>query len=93
MSADEKAAHTKGPWLAAARPSSFVGWPVVSPSDMGRSVCNVTTGHDQSEANARLIAAAPDLLAACQSWLEEVEGTYPFESLAPTRAAIAKASA
>lgn len=56
--------HTKGPWMAAARPSSVVGWPVVAPADMGRSVCNVTVGHDQSEANARLIAAAPELLEA-----------------------------
>lgn len=43
------------------------------------------------EANARLVDAAPDMLAALKSWLEEVDGTYPFESLEPTRAAIAKA--
>ena len=69
------AAHTSGQWLAAAKPSSFVGWPVVS-SPSGRLVCDVShvsfpSSHPASgpmyaeaEANARLIASAPDLLEA-----------------------------
>lgn len=54
---------TKGPWLAAAKPSSIVGWPVVAPHATGRSVCSVTV-HDEAKANADLIAAAPDLAEA-----------------------------
>ena len=69
--------HTAGPWMAADGPSSVVGWPVVGP--MGRSICNVSwmpkkaypdvsdtdyaAFNAECEANARLIAAAPDLLA------------------------------
>ena len=33
----------------------------------------------------------PALIDVLKSWVEEVEGTYPFESLPATRAAIAKA--
>ena len=67
---------TKGPWMAAAAPSSIVGWPVVG--RMGRSICNVSwmpkkaypdvsdadyaAFNAECEANARLIAAAPELL-------------------------------
>jgi hypothetical protein len=34
---------------------------------MGRSICNVTPGHEHSEANARLIAAAPALYEALEA--------------------------
>lgn len=59
---------TPGPWIAAAKPSSVVGWPVVSQT--GRSICSINyVGHSkidpkvpgdwafnqQSEANAQLI--------------------------------------
>lgn len=63
--------HTPGPWLAASRASSVVGLPVVAQS--GRSIASVTyfglgddfqMHNDECLANARLIAAAPDLLAA-----------------------------
>lgn len=64
-----RASHTKGPWIAAASKSSVVGLPVVAQS--GRSIANVTffdlgepfkRHNEESYANARLIAAAPDLL-------------------------------
>lgn len=92
--------HTKGPWMAAARPSSVVGWPVVSPAAMGRSICNVTVGHEDSEDNARLIAAAPDLLEAlkgCLDGLEILSRANPKhkgikQDIAVARAAIAKAT-
>jgi len=81
--------HTPGPWMAASRPSSIVGWPVVAPGDGGRSVCNITTGHDQSEANAHLISAAPDLLAALKAVIAIADrATVEFDR---ARAAIAKA--
>lgn len=71
--------HTPGPWLAG-KPSSVVGWPVVSTRE-GRLICNINyvqrsqidpnvpgdrAFNAESGANARLIAAAPDLLKAAK---------------------------
>lgn len=54
--------HTPGPWTATER-GEFVNAP------NGRDICHIygqrTLGEDK--ANARLIAAAPDLLAALQA--------------------------
>ena len=49
-----------------------------------------------NEANARLIAAAPDLLAACEAIIEEqsigMYGAISNEGIAQLRAAIARAT-
>lgn len=73
-----KVMHTPGPWLAADKPSSAVGWPVVQ-QGVGRLICKVNyvqvtaiepaVGGEnkfnrESKANASLIAAAPELLEA-----------------------------
>lgn len=63
-----EARHTPGNWIAAPR-SSIVGRPIVS-APQGRSICNVTE-HDDAEANARLIAAAPELLAALKGLIPD----------------------
>lgn len=107
--------HTAGPWMAAASGSSVVGWPVVGP--MGRSICSVSwlpkkaypdvsvvgyaAFNSECEANARLIAAAPDLLAALKRqqanisrWRETGAPATPEESKSISGqidAAIAKA--
>ncbi len=75
--------HTPGKWLAAAKPSSVVGWPVVA-APMGQVICDVaiinkkpdhvsdgefSAYYAQVEANARLIAAAPDLFEALEAHL------------------------
>jgi hypothetical protein len=65
--------HTPGPWKAIKHP------------DAGYDIDHVATGHGivtdlgvESEENAHLIAAAPDLLAACEEfsaawgWEEEI---------------------
>ena len=56
--------HTPGPWAVA-----DVGEVVVCAT--GRTLCDVysspTTGDEQADADARLIAAAPELLAACEA--------------------------
>lgn len=100
--------HTPGKWLAAAKPSSVVGWPVVA-APMGQVICDVaiinkkpdhisdgefSAYYAQVEANARLIAAAPDLLEAlavlvtdCSQIWSEAE----FPALKQARAAIARA--
>ena len=104
--------HTKGPWMAAAKPS-YLGWPIV-PSPSGRMICDVThvshgpidpkvSGDDafnrESQANGRLIAAAPDLLEAlilleAEMVLSGNAGSKDYgwkPTIEKTRAAIAKA--
>lgn len=61
--------HTHGPWIAAAGPSSIVGWPVVGPRGRAIATVHYLRGdtpegkrvNAEAGANARLIAAAPDL--------------------------------
>lgn len=83
--------HTAGPWMAAASPSSIVGWPVIAAG--GRLICTIATppnnlerigkeaaGYkaflDECGANARLIAAAPDMLAALKAMVLNDTHTY-----------------
>lgn len=77
--------HTPGPWRIH---SDYIE------SDTGYEVCQVKTNHprnaDTQAANARLIAAAPDLLKACQS--AERHGLLPEFTCDKLRAAIAKAT-
>jgi hypothetical protein len=66
--------------MAAASPSSVVGWPVVQ-QGVGRSICSVSylpkdadsEVYAESEANARLIAATPELYEAAAKHLEWIE--------------------
>lgn len=102
--------HTPGKWMAAAKPSSIVGWPVVA-APMGQVICDVaiinkkpdhisdgdfSAYYAQVEANARLIAAAPELLEACMGLiagsdpLDEIAMPHEYASI---RAAISKATA
>lgn len=55
------AQHTPGKWMAPRR-TSVLGRGIVS-THQGRMVCTVAE-HDEAEANARLIAAAPDFADA-----------------------------
>lgn len=77
---------TSGTWMAAAKPSSVVGWPIVS-SPMGQAIANVHM-NDEAMANAHLIAAAPDLYKAL-AVMEQHHQTSPHIGL--VRAALAKA--
>ena len=89
------AGHTPGPWLAASSFSSAVGLPVVQ-QGRGRSIASVTffnlgegfENHDrESYANARLIAAAPDMVTAldwyadqlCEGWCEQSPDCAHFD--------------
>lgn len=79
--------HTPGPWELQAEPSRYgfhVGAPWhAKPGDLEVVVCEVfgTQGEDtrldsiQSAANARLIAAAPELLEACEFMMYEQNRT------------------
>lgn len=87
------AQHTPGPWRLEHRGSTFI---VDKPGDgyITRDVCRMdasTMSALAREANARLIAAAPDLLSAlvlARKKLEE-EGYFPTPEI---EAAIAKAT-
>ncbi len=58
--------HTPGPWVAVARTNAYID--IEAPSQHGYSARNVaSTSLTNHVANARLIAAAPDLLEALQS--------------------------
>lgn len=60
-------AHTPGPWLLREGSGNYL-WEVVVERRAGRSprvICRPSGDH--REANARLIAAAPDLLAAIKN--------------------------
>jgi hypothetical protein len=92
--------HTKGPWQIIPYPDghSFIR-EGVAPE---RFVANVSTSNDEGKANARLIAAAPDMLEAltkARAFIEaELDARGPdvagvaLASLNAVDAAIAKAT-
>lgn len=88
--------HTPGPWQAVA--GSF-RWNVTTVGPRTFNICALNPDRGDSEANARLIAAAPDLLAALKETLAVLEGFAPWESAIEREAAeaaltaIAKATA
>lgn len=102
--------HTPGPWIIEDRvPGREIGYRAIVAGDnpaidreCGETICNPSP---MGEANARLIAAAPDLLAAALCALADLEGVLPeadpsgdrthpaWATLDDLRAAIAKATA
>jgi hypothetical protein len=93
-----KPSHTPGPWKAQPAGYPTRQWDIVADSGR-RNVAETICDH---EANARLIAAAPELLAACEGVLGVLNhGTPTKEDGTPNthwkhidiiRAAIAKAT-
>lgn len=63
-----KEKHTPGPWKVAKRQRYTIDVvvPAVSKNTIGYTIAQVSTA-GEGEANARLIAAAPDLLAALEA--------------------------
>jgi hypothetical protein len=108
MSENLHGKHTPAPWVAASKPSSVAGWPVCG--ELGTLIADVCSMSFQDQpipkeafANAKLIAAAPDMLATLQLWeayddLDEADFAQvgPMllyaRALDATRAAIAKAT-
>lgn len=80
--------HTPGPW----RLGPSLG---EVRDDDNNVLCDVYHDSDeQAEADTRLIAAAPDLLAACEALLNEARQYFPMvcgEAITQGEAAIAKA--
>jgi len=64
--------HTPGPWTATPSYINLGEWEIYGNED-GDNAQHIGSieaeGTEQAEANARLIAAAPDLLEACESML------------------------
>ena len=92
------AKHTPGPWEAV---GNLVRSPMVQPQGLSKGVqiaeCRdayFLSHTEESKANARLIAAAPELLEALQEMVSLVEMVIPFDGpqQRKARAAIAKAT-
>ncbi len=67
--------HTESPWIAEGPNQDHVTWWVNGRPGM---VCRCMNGAgpEDEEANAHLIAAAPDLLAACEKCKEFILAKY-----------------
>ena len=79
----EKVAHTPGPWRATPH-SSIVGTGIVA--NRGIVVASVLGVPEVCQANARLIASAPDLLALAKRYASECPkcgGTGLRDALGP----------
>jgi hypothetical protein len=93
-----EAKHTPGPWVCSQMESG--GWKIHPADNPGFKICRIENAitylmdfDEAAEPDARLIAAAPDLLAACQEFVRKVEAgearsTKSYEQM---KAAIAKA--
>lgn len=87
--------HTAGSWDFFPSPDEITIGPLQSHSNLVRQVARIDGCDFEDLANAQLIAAAPDLLAACERLLEwtnwqPCEGKQLADQNA-ARAAIAKA--
>ena len=87
--------HTPGPWRMTPLSNRMIDvlHDVQTPGAITHALCRVQARDSwiaEAEANARLIAAAPDLLAACMSIVKSQPGTSSRQFDA-ARAAIAKA--
>ena len=82
--------HTPGPWQTTK--AGYRCGDLVLPVSDARSICQVSTAHAEHEANARLIAAAPELLAALKRAINACETSKPPKwELDSYRAIVAKA--
>jgi hypothetical protein len=81
--------HTAGPWQAAVRPDA---WRPISGALADYVLINTRVEtREEAKANARLIASAPDLLAALEAIVKLADGCLPHDIGIQARAAIARA--
>lgn len=88
----EKTSYTPGPWRVNDLFKNIVGVYVETEKDQ---ICEFHTDTPNVDANARLIAAAPELLEALIELCDLIkDGDYDFDSfsLQPAKRAIAKAT-
>jgi hypothetical protein len=72
--------HTPGKWSVSKIGNNYDQWMIYAEGQQGNVVdsCN-------GEANARLIAAAPDLLSACKRLLAAIEADYRISPMMPVQ--------
>lgn len=83
------AQHTPGPWYRSTS-GRYIRYDM--PPMTGANVCDLDVfggPPDEAEANARLIAAAPDLLAACKLVVACYKGTTAHEQVPAWEAVLA----
>jgi hypothetical protein len=98
MDAQNQPKHTPGPWVAHNEPGHGFWYVDRTEDGCGSIATCYNTCIAYAEANARLIAAAPELLGACQSALRALEdntepGPMDEDAKEGLRLAIAKATA
>ena len=73
-------AHTKGPWFVNHSPQIFDDARCILQKETTKFIAEIHDTSPQADANARLIAAAPDLLAICKAIKESklLKGTWPY---------------
>ncbi len=76
---DKPGIPTKGPWVVGHQQRIISrGWPILDPEDGTVLAYVLGTSHPELQANARLIAAAPELwefLLAIRCVVEAIDGT------------------
>lgn len=78
MEASTHAAHTPGPWKLTRCAGDWYVWgngvSALARVNGPEYDCENGNAPDQNKANAALVAAAPELLAACQTMLQHCQG-------------------
>ncbi|MCG7598834.1 hypothetical protein MHM84_03485 [Halomonas sp. McH1-25] len=86
---------TPAPWQAATdMPGAWVIWRGVPAEAVLAELYSDDMGYEHNaEANAHLMAAAPDMAAAIQLFIDSLEGrdVHPEEAIGALRASLAKA--
>ena len=83
--------HTPGPWKVIDEQNSE--WAYIDNRDESINICQVPEQDESYMLNAKLIAAAPDLLAACKIVLDNINIHHNFTHLRETmESAINKAT-
>ena len=83
--------HTPGPWEATKQFGNQDLRANVATLGSYRIVCNAKHGTLKEDGDARLIAAAPELLVALKWMVDEFDHGHGLEPVKAARAAIAKA--
>jgi len=91
---ETKATHTPGPWRKGDHPFDIVAGEYTVVATVASDRQGLNRGREVSEANARLIAAAPELLQALRGLIGLHDDPTPYDSattISVARVAIAKA--